>query len=351
MPCEEQTRCLRLRDSRVGENQSTRQLPLLRKRPDCSLSIFVIGMRGAGKTTTGRLIASVLSRVFLDLDHDLAARNGIACSEIVRLRGWEAFRQEELGVLSESMQTRRTGFVISCGGGIVETPEARQLLRQWPGLVVQVSRDTEAVVDYLTVDKTRHAYTEQIQQVYERRKPFLEELSDALYLSTQKQLEGRARAAPPQDLLCFLDRLYGPDCEDRAEQLLSKSQLQVRDVSAACQQQSTQDDPRQNGAGVTIDLADNCDALYLRATQDECADLDSLAVRIARLRCNTLLPLVLSLEITRSPLPDLVLKQVCRLADRMRVEAVALPSSIEEHYENVLQSICYFTRLVFLQDE
>ncbi|KAF5000208.1 hypothetical protein FDECE_11271 [Fusarium decemcellulare] len=317
---------------------------LCRKQPDPWLSIFVIGMRGAGKTTTGRWIASCLSRTFLDLDHDLEARLGLSCSDIVRQHGWEAFREAELNVLADSMQNRRTGYVFSCGGGIVETPEARQLLKTWPGLVVQVSRDTDAMVEYLMIDKTRPVYSEQIRQVYERRKPFLEDLSDVLYLSTQRQVEEDCE--PPPDLLLFLDRLYGEVSGHKTDLLLVKNSLQVWDVSSLELQQQQQHPKATKHHVANIP---NCDALCLRISLDEPLGLDSLAVHIARLRSTTSMPFILSLEELQTPQFGSI-ASICRLADRMRVEMVAISSDAAAMDWKTLQRDCAFTQIVTIED-
>ncbi|KAF7557711.1 hypothetical protein G7Z17_g453 [Cylindrodendrum hubeiense] len=80
-----------------------------RPAPDVSLSIFIIGMRGAGKTTSGRWIASLLSRTFVDLDEELELRSGLSCSNIVRQRGWDFFRAEELKLLRDVMHCQPKG--------------------------------------------------------------------------------------------------------------------------------------------------------------------------------------------------------------------------------------------------
>ncbi|KAJ3531624.1 hypothetical protein NM208_g8795 [Fusarium decemcellulare] len=328
-----------LENKRVANSSSLR-----RKQTDPSLSIFVIGMRGAGKTTTGRWIASLLSRTFLDLDHDLEARLRLSCSDIVRQRGWEAFREAELNVLADSMQNRRTGYVFSCGGGIVETPEARRLLKSWPGIVMQVSRDTDAMVEYLMIDKTRPVYSEQIHQVYERRKPFLEDLSDVVYLSTQRQVE--EDCGPPQDLLLFLDRLYGEVSGHKADLLLARNPLQVWDVSSLELQQQQQ---HPKAAKDHVANIPNCDALCLRIRLDEPLCLDSLAVHIARLRSTTSMPFILSLEELRA-LQLGSIASIFRLADRMRVEMVAISSDTVAMDWNTLQRDCAFTQIVTTED-
>ncbi|KAG6180002.1 hypothetical protein E4U10_007692 [Claviceps purpurea] len=150
-------------------------------------SIFVIGMRGAGKTTAGHWIAKQLDWKFVDLDKELESRSGMTIPDIINgPRGWDGFRQAELNLLEDVMSKLPRGHVVSCGGGIVETAEARELLctyRDNGGTVILVHRNLDQVIEYLMRDTTRPAYTTQIRQVYERRQPWYESCSNYLYYS------------------------------------------------------------------------------------------------------------------------------------------------------------------------
>ncbi|KAJ5724984.1 Shikimate dehydrogenase [Penicillium malachiteum] len=148
-------------------------------------SIFVIGMRGTGKTTMGKWLAELLSWTFVDLDEMIGEQNGLKSAELIRRFGWDKFRPLEIAALKETMRTKARSHVISCGGGIVETEEARTLLKEWhaTGTVLLVHRDMQQVVEYLRADKTRHEFPQDIQEIYERRKPWFEECSNLSYLS------------------------------------------------------------------------------------------------------------------------------------------------------------------------
>ncbi|KAI8963047.1 Pentafunctional AroM protein [Daldinia sp. FL1419] len=158
------------------------------KQAEAGSSIIIIGMRGAGKTTTGRWVANILGRPFIDLDHELERRAGMTIPEMITVggRGWTGFRTDELDLLKDVIQNQSQGYVFSCGGGIVETPPARELLISYHrngGVVLLVNRDVDQMVEYLSWDKTRPAYSEDIRGVYERRKPFFQECSNFEYHS------------------------------------------------------------------------------------------------------------------------------------------------------------------------
>lgn len=165
-------------------------------------SIFIIGMRGAGKTTTGQWAAKTLGRRFLDLDTELERREQNTIPDIIKEHGWDGFRQKEFQILQSVMKDNASGYVFACGGGIVETLEARRLLKAWhqkTGHVLLVERNIQHVMDFLQVDKTRPAYVEDMMGVWLRRKPWFEDCSNLLYYSPRKPESGLSRAADDFD--------------------------------------------------------------------------------------------------------------------------------------------------------
>ncbi|KAJ5770958.1 uncharacterized protein N7511_003009 [Penicillium nucicola] len=149
-------------------------------------STFIIGMRGAGKTTTGNWVGKVLGRQFIDLDTELETSEGITIPEMIKTRGWQGFRDAELACLQRAMKDRPTGYVFACGGGIVEIPEARKMLVDYhknKGNVLLIMRDIKLVMDFLQIDKTRPAYVEDMMGVWLRRKPWFQECSNIQYFS------------------------------------------------------------------------------------------------------------------------------------------------------------------------
>ncbi|GMG05223.1 unnamed protein product [Aspergillus oryzae] len=149
-------------------------------------SVFIIGMRGAGKTTTGRWVAKTLNRPFVDLDTELENVEGQTIPDIVKQRGWQGFRDAELSLLQRTLKERSSGYVLACGGGIVEIPEARKLLIDYhknKGNVMLIMRDIKQVMDFLNIDKTRPAYVEDMMGVWLRRKPWFQECSNIQYYS------------------------------------------------------------------------------------------------------------------------------------------------------------------------
>jgi shikimate kinase len=79
-------------------------------------NLALIGFMGTGKSSVGRLAASLLHFTFLDTDHVIEARAGRSIAEIFQQEGESAFRDWERRVVEEL--TRRTKTVISTGGGL-----------------------------------------------------------------------------------------------------------------------------------------------------------------------------------------------------------------------------------------
>lgn len=173
-------------------------------------SIFIIGMRGAGKTTSGLWVSRALNRPFVDLDTELERTEGITIPDMIKNRGWEGFRKAELSLLQRVMSERSTGHVFACGGGIVEIPEAREMLINYhknKGHVLLVMRDIDKVMDLLKIDQTRPAYVEDMMGVWFRRKPWFQECSNIQYYSEQTSPQELVSAS--ESFIRFLNVVTG----------------------------------------------------------------------------------------------------------------------------------------------
>ncbi|HEY1381697.1 MAG TPA: shikimate kinase, partial [Gemmataceae bacterium] len=89
--------------------------------------LYLIGPRGSGKSTVGRLLAARLGWAFADADEELEARAGRSIAAVFAAEGEAGFRDREAELLRDLARLDR--HVIACGGGAVLRPESRQLLR------------------------------------------------------------------------------------------------------------------------------------------------------------------------------------------------------------------------------
>ncbi len=111
----------------------TRVLEVLdpdRQRRDKAERICLIGLRGAGKSTLGALIAADLSMPFIELNVEIETEAGIPVSEIFALYGEEGYRQLEADTL-ERIIAEHTRIVLAVAGGIASKGDtfARVLAR------------------------------------------------------------------------------------------------------------------------------------------------------------------------------------------------------------------------------
>jgi len=83
--------------------------------------IALIGLRGAGKSTLGRLLADALELPFVELSREIERIAGCSIREIHDLYGTNAYRRYERRALDETMQ-HHPEAVIATPGGIVAEP-------------------------------------------------------------------------------------------------------------------------------------------------------------------------------------------------------------------------------------
>jgi shikimate kinase len=100
--------------------------------------IFLIGPRGSGKTTVGRLLAARLGWPFADMDDLIEARAGRSVAEIFAAEGEPEFRDREAATLRDVATTVEA--VIATGGGVVLRDANRRLLRD-AGFCVWLTAD------------------------------------------------------------------------------------------------------------------------------------------------------------------------------------------------------------------
>ncbi|MDY5440797.1 MAG: shikimate kinase [Candidatus Enteromonas sp.] len=107
------------------------------------LNIVLIGMPGSGKTTIGKRLAEELSRPFFDADVELERVHHIHIPDFIREQGEPAFRKLEEETILEL--SKKTGAVISTGGGCVLNPENMRRLSQ-NGIVFFLDRELSRLV-------------------------------------------------------------------------------------------------------------------------------------------------------------------------------------------------------------
>jgi XRE family aerobic/anaerobic benzoate catabolism transcriptional regulator len=83
--------------------------------------IALIGLRGAGKSTLGKLLAKRIGWNFVELNKEIERENGLSVAEIINLYGQEGFRRLEQAAVQQLL-ARNELMVLATGGGIVSEP-------------------------------------------------------------------------------------------------------------------------------------------------------------------------------------------------------------------------------------
>ncbi|NEU79887.1 shikimate kinase [Nostoc sp. UIC 10630] len=145
--------------------------------------IYLIGMMGAGKTTTAPLISQHLGYGFTDTDREVEKAKGKSCHEIVDQIGVDGFRILETQVLAEIAKRKR--LVVACGGGIILRDENWRYLRQDNAVVVWLNLPLEEIHKRIKNElrpNLRGLNSEQLtiklEEIFENRKTLYAKLSD-----------------------------------------------------------------------------------------------------------------------------------------------------------------------------
>ena len=97
------------------------------EQPDRRQRIALIGLRGAGKSTLGTMLAKALGLPFVEVNREVEALSGFSLSEIFNLYGQAVFRRYERRALEAIIQ-RHDRVVIATGGSLVTEPGTFDLL-------------------------------------------------------------------------------------------------------------------------------------------------------------------------------------------------------------------------------
>jgi XRE family transcriptional regulator, aerobic/anaerobic benzoate catabolism transcriptional regulator len=89
--------------------------------------IALVGLRGAGKSTLGALLAQQFSLPFFEMNHYIEQAAGCKLSEIHNLLGPTAYRRYERRALEEII-AKPSPLVLATPGGIVSDPQNYELL-------------------------------------------------------------------------------------------------------------------------------------------------------------------------------------------------------------------------------
>ena len=160
------------------------------------MNIVLIGMRGSGKTTIGKLLAKRLGKQFIEMDELIVQRLGQSIPEIVNRYGWQKFRDAEEEITREV--ARLDNVVNATGGGVVTREENIRELKQ-KGKLVWLKANTDTLLRRIGNDQSRPSLTgksprEDMEAVLAERSPIYQRVADFIVDTEGKMPEEIAEA-------------------------------------------------------------------------------------------------------------------------------------------------------------
>ena len=150
-------------------------------------NLYLVGMMGSGKSSSGRPLAKQLGYGFVDADPVIEQVAGRPIPKIFAEEGEAGFRAIESQVLQAIGQ--RHSLVVATGGGVVTRPENWGILHQ--GVVIWLAPDRERILKRLANDPTQRPLLEtddptaSLDALLSKRNPFYAEAD--LHLSVGDQ--------------------------------------------------------------------------------------------------------------------------------------------------------------------
>lgn len=139
--------------------------------------VFFVGFLGAGKSTLARNLGRMFHRRFVDTDRLVERRCGSTVTKLFEEFGEERFRELETAAL-EGLRGERS-LLVSCGGGIVETPRNIELMHDM-GFCVYLDGDLDDSLRQIRRSDTRPDFrsAEHAARLLVQRSTMLEQAAD-----------------------------------------------------------------------------------------------------------------------------------------------------------------------------
>jgi shikimate kinase len=153
-------------------------------------NIFLVGPMGAGKTSVARALARQLNKDCYDSDEEIENKTGASLSWIFDLEGMDGYRQREMRIITEL--SRLENIVLSTGGGCIETPAVREVLKE-RGTVIYMEVSLETQLNRLKRDKRRPMLQgdnpqEVLIRLWEEREPIYEDIADFTVITDKRSV-------------------------------------------------------------------------------------------------------------------------------------------------------------------
>ena len=148
------------------------------------LNIILIGFRGTGKTTVGKILAQRLGKEFIDADEYLEQKEGKTIKEIFERGGEKLFREIEAQVIAELCLLNDR--IIATGGGVILREENVKRLKK-NGIVILLDADVATIYKRISGDAqtqvrrpnlTNLDRCQEIEYLLAYRRPLYDKIAD-----------------------------------------------------------------------------------------------------------------------------------------------------------------------------
>ncbi|MHC4182650.1 MAG: shikimate kinase [Planctomycetota bacterium] len=144
------------------------------------MNIVLIGFRGTGKSTVGKLLANRLKRDFIDTDEYIESATGKTIKDIFEEEGEESFRKTEVETIAKLSKMKNK--IIAAGGGVVLRDKNVKSLKS-NGFLILLEATPEIIHDRIRQDKkttqqrpslTNKKSFDEIKHLIDKRQPLYE---------------------------------------------------------------------------------------------------------------------------------------------------------------------------------
>jgi shikimate kinase len=157
-------------------------------------NIYLIGMMGSGKTSSGLILAKLLKVTFLDLDQEIVREASQSINEIFKTKGESHFRNMESELLARA--SKLTDRVVATGGGIVLNPENNGRMKE-TGSVIYLKTSLNTLWERVGRNKNRPLLQtpdpkKTLEELLLKRSSLYEATAGEIFLTDQKTPEAVA---------------------------------------------------------------------------------------------------------------------------------------------------------------
>jgi shikimate kinase len=146
----------------------------LKTKEEVTMSLYLIGFMGCGKSYIGREVAKKLGIPFQDIDEIVEQQSRKTIEQIFEKWGEYRFRLME----TEILHNWNDEAVYATGGGIVVSPVNREFLKQPENMVIWLNPSWDTM--YKRIQKSTRPLLQdraegELKKLYESRIPFYQE--------------------------------------------------------------------------------------------------------------------------------------------------------------------------------